>query len=119
MQNIHSLKHLPSQYAIDLIADYQDELKQNNLNYQQLLGELKKDLCRLGFMLNADHQNWMLTRGNDYLSNPKLFNYAPLTYICTVLSEVFKEDDLAELAEKLPATALKQALARLNEFKLH
>jgi len=119
MQNIHSLKHLPSQYAIDSIANYQVKLEQNNLNYQQLLGKLQKDLCRLGFMLNADNQIWMLTRGNDYLTNPRLFNNAPLTYICTVLSEVFKEDDLAELAEKLPASALKQALVRLNEFKLH
>jgi len=119
MQNIHNLKHLPSQYAIDLIADYHNEFQQNNLNYQQLLGTLQKDLCRLGFMLNADNQIWMLTRGNDYLSNPRLFENAPLTYICTVLSEVFKENDLIELAEKLPASALKQALVRLNEFKLH
>ncbi|MFT6925432.1 MAG: hypothetical protein ACJAZP_001012 [Psychromonas sp.] len=119
MQNIHSLKHLPSQYAIDLIADYQDQLKQNNLNYQHLLGKLKKDLNRLGFMPNADNQVWMSTRGNDYLTNPRLFNHAPLTCICTVLSEVFKEDDLNELAEQLPKTVLKQALLRLNEFKLH
>jgi len=119
MHNIHSLKHLPSQYAIDLIAAYHNEFQQNNINYQQLLGKLKKDLCRLGFMLNADNQIWMLTRGNDYLSNPRLFDNAPLTYICTVLSEVFKENDLTELAEKLPANALKQALVRLNEFKLH
>lgn len=119
MQNIHNLKHLPSQYAIDSIAGYRDELKKNNLNYQQLLGRLQKDLFKLGFMQNAENKNWMLTRGNDYLNNPKLFNYAPLTYICTVLGEVFKEDDLAELAEKLPETALKQALTRLNEFKLH
>lgn len=119
MKNIHCLKHLPSQYAIDLIADYHYELKKDNLDYEQLLGELKKDLCRLGFMLPGDNQSWMLTRGNDYVSNPKLFNYAPLTYICTVFSEVFKEDDLAFLAKKLPESALKQALIRLNEFKLH
>jgi hypothetical protein len=117
MPNIHSLKHLPSQYAIDLIADYHDQLKQQNLNYQHLLGKLKKDLCRLDFMLNTDNKIWMETRGNDYLRNPKLFNYAPLTCICTVLSEVFKEDDLTELAEKLPAITLKKALRRLNEFK--
>lgn len=119
MQNIHSLKHLPSQHAIDLIADYHDELKTKKLNYQQLLGKLKKDLYRLGFMLNVDNTIWMETRGNDYLSNPKLFDNAPLTYICTVLSEVFKEDNLAELAEKLPAITLKKVLIRLNEFKLH
>lgn len=119
MPNIHSLKHLPSQYAIDLISDYHDELQHNELNYQQLLGKLKKDLCRSGFMLNADNHIWMLTTGNDYLNNPKLFNYAPLTCICTVLSEVFKEDDLAEIAAKLPASVLKPALIRLNEFKLH
>ncbi|PKH01163.1 hypothetical protein CXF72_18625 [Psychromonas sp. MB-3u-54] len=119
MQNTHSLKHLPSQYAIDFIADYHQQLEQKNLNYQHLLGKLKKDLYRLDFMLNADNKSWMEARGNDYLRNPKLFNYAPLTCICTVLSEVFKEDDLAELAEKLPEITLKKALIRLNEFKLH
>ncbi|ABM02068.1 hypothetical protein Ping_0200 [Psychromonas ingrahamii 37] len=117
MQNTHCLEHLPSQDAIDLIADYHHELKQKNLNYQHLLEKLKKDLCRLGFMLNVDNKIWMETRGNDYLRNPKLFNYAPLTCICAVLSEIFKEDDLAELAEKLPAITLKKALLRLNEFK--
>jgi hypothetical protein len=86
------------------------------LNYQHLLGKLKKDLFKLGFMLNTDNKMWMETRGNDYLNNPKLFNYAPLTCICTVLSEVFKEDDLADLAEKLPEITLKKALIRLNEF---
>jgi hypothetical protein len=116
MQDIHNLNHLPSQYAIDLIADYHDQLKQKNLNYQHLLGRLKKDLFKLGFMPNAENKSWMLTRGNDYLNNPKLFNYAPLTYICIVLGEVFKEDDLADLAEKLPAITLKKALIRLNEF---
>jgi len=119
MQDIHSLNHLPSQYAIDSIANYQPELEKEYLDYKMILKRFKKDIQRLGFTSENDNQIWMLRRGNDYLTNPKLFKHAPLTYICIFISEVFKEDNLDELAEKLPATIFKQVLSRLNAFKLH
>ena len=119
MQDIHSFNHFPSQYAIDSIANYQSELKNDYLNYMQLLEKIKKDIHKLGFTPENDNQIWMLRRGNDYLANPKLFKHAPLNYICILLSEVFKEDNLDELAIKLPAPILNQLLTRLNTFKLH
>jgi hypothetical protein len=119
MQDIHSLNHLPSQYAIDSIANYQSELKNDYLSYMQLLEKIKKDIHKLGFTPEDDNQMWMLRRGNDYLTNPKLFKHAPLSYICILLCEVFKEDNLDELAMKLPAPILNQLLTRFNAFKLH
>ena len=119
MQDIHSLNHLPSQSAIDLIANYECELETDYLDYMLLLIKLKKDIHNLGFTPEDDYQIWMLRIGNDYLTTPKLITHAPLYSICILLSEVFKEDKLDKLKEKLPATILKQLLTRLNEFKLH
>lgn len=119
MQDIHSLNHLPSQYVIDSIANYQSELNKDHLDYKLVLKRFKRDLQRLGFTPESDNQIWMLRRGNDYLANPKLFEHAPLTYLCIFISEVFKEDNLDKLAEKLPATTFKQVLTRLYDFKLH
>lgn len=119
MTNIHSLSDMPSQFAIDAIANYQYELEMDKLNYTNLLAKLKNDMDSLGFVFEDDNQIWMLRRGNDYLLNPKLFNHTPLTYICIFLTEVFKEKDIDKLAQKLPPATLQMALERLNEFKLH
>lgn len=119
MTNIHSLTDMPPQYAIDSIANYQYEIELNKQNYTNLLKKLKNDMYCLGFVFEDDNQIWMLRRGNDYLSNPKLFVHTPLTYICIFLTEVFKEKDLNRLATILPPATLQKALQRLNEFRLH
>lgn len=119
MRDIHSFNHIPSQNAIDSITNYQSELEKDNLNYKLLLEKLKKDIHRLGFRSKSENKMWMLIVGNDYLTNPKLFRHAPLNYICVLLGEIFKEDNLHELEKKLPATALKQLLARLDAFKVN
>jgi len=119
MKNTHSLSHLPSQYAIDSIANYLYELTEKNHDYERLLGKLKKDPNKLIFAPEGSNKMWMLIMGNDYLMNPTLFKHAPLIYICIILNEVFKEDDLETLAVRLPPTILKPLLTRLYEFKLH
>ena len=119
MKNTHSLNQLPSQYAIDSIANYLYELTENHLDYEHLLGKLKKDPNRLSFAPKDSNKMWMLIIGNDYLRNPTLLEHAPLIYICIILNDVFKEDDLEALAVKLPATILKPLLTRLYYFKLH
>ncbi|MEH6451718.1 MAG: hypothetical protein V7782_01640 [Psychromonas sp.] len=119
MSNIHSINGLPSQSAIDLIASYRAEFEKTTYDYALLLSKLKQDILKLEFMCQQDNQIWMMRRGRDYLDNPKLFNHAPLTYICVFLGEIFKEEDLNELEEKLTPEILENALIRLYEFKLH
>lgn len=119
MSNAHEINYLPSQSAIDLIAAYRTEFENPTCNYSSLLIQLKQDISKLEFMYQQDNKIWMMRRGKDYLDNPKLFEYAPLNYLCTFLGEVFKEEDLNKLQEVLPPEILESALIRLYEFKLH
>lgn len=119
MSNIHSVNGLPSQSAIDLIASFRAEFEDPSFDYPLILSKLKQEISSLQFMYQQDNQIWMMRRGKDYLDNPKLFSHAPLTYLCTFLGEVFKEEDLTQLEEKLSPVALENALIRLYEFKLH
>ena len=119
MCDIHALNILPSQTAIDSIATYRSEFDKDSFDYTQLLNKLKKAFYELNFMCKHDNADWMRERGHDYLSNPKLFGHAPLTYLCAFLGEIFKTYDLPELLEKVTPQILKCALTRLEEFKLH
>lgn len=119
MADIHALHSLPSQAAINSIAIYRFEFDRNPFNYTLLLKKLQKTFTELNFMNTQDNAIWMRERGGDYLSNPKLFCQAPLTYLCAFLGEIFKQYDLPELQEKLTPRILKSALTRLAEFRLY
>ncbi|WP_028863177.1 hypothetical protein [Psychromonas aquimarina] len=119
MSNIHALNILPSQEVIDSIANYHAEFDDISFDYTQLLIKLKNEIYKLNFMVKHDNADWMQRRGSDYLTNPKLFAHAPLTYICAFIGELFKKYSLEELLEKLTPQILKSVLARLNDFKLH
>ena len=119
MSDVHQLSDLPSQSAIDLIATYRTEFDDPTFDYPLLLNRLKQDISKLEFMYQHDNKIWMMRRGKDYLENPKLFDHAPLTYLCAFLGEVFKEEDLNKLQKKLSPETLENALTRLYKFKLH
>jgi len=116
MCDIHALYILPSQTAINSVATYRVKLNQEDLDYRQLLNEMKYTFDEHDFMCAHDNSQWMQCRGYDYLYNPKLFYRAPLTYICAFLSEIFKAHDLSELQEKLTPDILSCILTRLEEF---
>lgn len=117
MCNIHAIEIIPSQASIDLIAIYRAEFDKESLDYKELLGTLKNVIHELGFMEAHDNADWLQKRGTDYLSNPKLFCNAPLTYICAFLGELFNTYELEELEEKLTPQILECALTRLEKFK--
>ncbi|MCP4321202.1 MAG: hypothetical protein GY951_11835 [Psychromonas sp.] len=116
MCNIHAVEIIPSQTAIDSIAFYQTEFDNESFDYNELLSKLKNVIHDLGFMKHHDNTEWMQKRGSDYLTNPKLFCNAPLTYICAFLGELFNKNELNELHEKLTPQILKCALTRLKQF---
>ena len=67
-------------------------------------------------MNKHDNAKWMRNCGSDYLTNPKLFCHAPLTYICAFLGELFNSYELEQLEDKLTPQILKCALTRLDQF---
>lgn len=117
MSNIHQLDILPEKHTINLIASYGEEFEQDTFNYDQLLLKLQGAISHTRFMYKEDNSVWMKNSGCDYLSNPKLFANAPLTYLCAFLGEIFKQLQLQEIAKKIPPNILKAALKRLQEFK--
>lgn len=117
MSNIHQLEILPEKHAINLIASYSQEFEQDSFNYHQLLIKLHNAITHTEFMHSEDNSFWMRHRGCDYLSNPKLFKNAPLTYLCAFLAELFKQLQLQEIARKIPPNILQAALNRLHDFK--
>ncbi len=119
MSNIHALNILPHQDAINCIATYHSEFDNKTLDYTKLLEKLQQSIVDLNFMRTEDNALWMQQRGADYMTNPKLFKHAPLTYICAFLAEIFKQHDLESLPAKLTPPILRSLLNRLNEFKLH
>ena len=117
MSDLHTLHILPSQTAINSIADYRLEFEKPLFDYKKLLCDLKKALYELHFMYKYDHADWLRIRGIDYLANPKLFAHAPLTYLCAFLSEVFKHNKLSQIEKKISPSVFEAILKRLNEFK--
>ena len=117
MCNIHAIEIIPSQIAINSIATYRSEFDNNELNYNDLLIELKSIILQQKFMQDHDTTEWMRKRGVDYLSNPKLFCNAPLTHLCAFLGELFNTYELEELQKKLSPEILECALTRLSRFK--
>ena len=117
MCNIHAIEIIPSQTAIDSIAIYRTEFDNESFDYKELLAKLKNVIHELNFMKTHDNTEWMQQRGSDYLTNPKLFCHAPLTYICAFLGELFNKNETAELHEKLTPQILKCALTRLEQFQ--
>ncbi len=116
MCNIHAIEIIPSQKAIDSIAIYRTEFDNESFDYKELLSKLKNVIHELSFMKTHDNTEWMQQRGSDYLTNPKLFCNAPLTYLCAFLGELFNKYDLDELQEKLTPQILQCALTRLEDF---
>lgn len=117
MCNIHTINIIPNQITINSIATYRAEFDSESFDYNKLLYKLQSIIHEQGFMKTHDNAEWMLQRGNDYLSNPKLFCNAPLTYLCAFLGELFNSYEIEELQEKLAPQILKCALTRLAQFK--
>lgn len=119
MHNIHSLTILPKQHTINLIADISGDFSKPQINLQDLLIKLKKSIIDSQFMQGYSDAVWMAKRGADFLANPKLFAYAPLTYICVFLGELFNNFEIKEIQERIPKEVIHYALIRLNDFKIH
>jgi len=117
MSNIHQLDNLPKQTTINLIASYRSDFGHKDFSYHQLLEKLQHIIIRHHFMDKEDNAAWMNHRGNDYLSNPKLFAHAPLTYLCAFLSETFKHNHLKQIEKKISPNVFEAILKRLNDFK--
>ncbi|WP_417697398.1 hypothetical protein [Psychromonas sp.] len=117
MSNIHQLNNLPKQATINLIASYKGDFENGCFDYCQLLEKLQDVILRGHFMDQEDNAAWMMHRGHDYLSNPKLFAHAPLTYLCAFLSETFKKNSLNEIERSIPSAVFSAILTRLNDFK--
>ncbi|RBW42835.1 hypothetical protein DS885_14510 [Psychromonas sp. B3M02] len=117
MSNIHQLNNLPKQDTINLIASYKVDFESDYFDYHQLLEKLQEVILRGHFMDQEDNAAWMSHRGNDYLSNPKLFAHAPLTYLCAFLSEIFKKKSLTEIEKSVAPIVFNEVLTRLNDFK--
>ena len=98
---------------------YHSEFDKKNIDYMTLLQKIETTMVELNFMRTHDNAQWMQQRGADYLTNPKLFKHAPLTYLCAFLAEIFKQYDVETLPNKLSPHTLKSLLSRLNEFKPH
>lgn len=116
MNNVHNLRILPNQQAINSVAALSREFNSDAFNLSVFLIKLQETIIESEFMSGQDNAIWMSTRGNDFLANPKLFIYAPLTYICAFLGEIFHKFDIKEIQEQIPQPAIEQALARLNDF---
>ncbi|MEG3754861.1 hypothetical protein [Psychromonas arctica] len=117
MSNIHQLNNLPKQATINLIASYKGDFESDYFDYHQLLEKLQSVILRGHFMDQEDNAAWMSHRGCDYLSNPKLFAHAPLTYLCAFLSETFKKNSLNDIEKTVAPAVFNAVLTRLNDFK--
>ena len=118
MSNLHQLDIIPEKSTINLMATYTADFEDDSFNYHQLLRKLKNTMLICHFMDKEDNAAWMRHQGYDYLSNPKLFSHAPLTYLCAFLSEIFKQLNITDIMKKIPPNTFKAALKRLSEFKL-
>ena len=118
MDNIHNLKILPEQQAINSVAALSREFHSDSLDLSTSLTKLKETITESRFMFGQNNAEWMLKRGTDFLANPKLFAYAPLTYICAFLGEIFNNSEINKIQEQIPHSVIQHALARLDDFKL-
>ena len=50
-------------------------------------------------MFEQSNAAWMAIRGGDFLTNSKLISYAPSTYICAFLGELFNNVEIKEIQE--------------------
>lgn len=117
MTNIHCLTMLPEQSKINNVASVNQDFSKKDFKYLELLKKLKGVIVANNFLLDQDNSKWVKTRGCDYLHNPKLFAYAPLTHVCAFLSEICKHNDPDRIKLRYPEPVLRQALSRLNHFK--
>ena len=116
MNNVHNLRILPNQQAINSVAALSQELNSDAFNLSAFLIKLKETIIKSKFMSGQDNAIWMSTRGHDFMANPKLFACAPLTCICAFLGEIFHKFDTKEIQEQIPYTVIESALVRLNDF---
>ncbi|MCE2594087.1 hypothetical protein K6Y31_04590 [Motilimonas cestriensis] len=119
MNDIHKLEILPGAQALASVAAYQNTLSSDLTHYRAQLIELHNTMKSSGFSVPVDAAEWVRERGRDYLHNPKLFENAPLTYVCTLLSELFKNKSVDDICKTIAPATLNTLLARLNSFKLH
>ena len=119
MNDIHKLEILPGAQALASVAAYQNTLSSDLAHYRVQLAELHQTMKSTGFNVPVDAAEWVRERGRDYLHNPKLFENAPLTYVCTLLSELFKNKSIDDISRTIAPATLNTLLARLNSFKLH
>lgn len=117
MTNIYSLSILPEQSLINSVANFSDEFSKKDFSYPNLIEKLGSVMSKNNFMKDQDNARWVSSRGNDYLHNPKLFAYAPLTHVCAFLGESFKGVDTERVKAACPANVLQHALMRLQHFK--
>lgn len=116
MPKIHSLHILPEQSLIDSVASYGEEFSKESFNYCTVVNQINNLIKNNDFMTTQDHADWAKTRGKDYLYNPKLFVYAPLTYVCAFISELFKTFTVDKILAVCPEHVLHQALLRMKTF---
>lgn len=119
MNDIHKLEILPGAKALASVAAYQNTLSSDLTHYRIQLAELHNTMKHTGFSVPVDAAKWVREHGRDYLHNPKLFENAPLTYVCTLLSELFKTQSLDTISRTIAPSTLNTLLARLHSFKLH
>ena len=115
--DIHSIHMLPEQTLINSVANFSDDFTEKDFDYSKLIEKLQVTISSNDFMTEQDNSNWARARSNDYFYNPKLFAYAPLTYVCVFLSELCKNSDANKISANCPAAVLQQALLRLKYFK--
>ncbi|MFO6425315.1 hypothetical protein [Motilimonas sp. KMU-193] len=118
MNDIHKLEILPGSQALASVAAFQN-LSSDLNDYRMQLVDLHQTMIKSGFTISVDAAEWVRERGRDYLHNPKLFENAPLTYVCTLLCELFKSRSIDDISKTISPATLNTMLARLNSFKLH
>ncbi len=96
MNNIHNLTILPKQQAINSVAALSQDFNSYSTDLSALLTKLKETILESKFMFGQNNSAWMSKRGRDFLANPKLFAYAPLTYICAFLGELFNNFEIKD-----------------------
>lgn len=117
MFDIHTTDILPNQQSINALAALSAEFNTDELDLTALLTNLKATILETKFMDAQDNSFWMATCGCDFIGNPTLFSFAPLTYICVFLGELFNNFEVDEIQEKASIQVIEQALLRLNAFK--
>ncbi len=119
MGNIHTTKILPNQQSINSVAALSAEFSAKQFDSTVLLTHLKQTVLDTKFMKSQDNSAWMAVRGCDFIANPKLFAFAPLTYTCVFLGELFNNFEIEEIQEKVSPQVIEQALLRLSVFQLY